>query len=252
VAVSIEETRPWLQREAQRIGTNASVPRDLVKIAQELGAEIQYWRGGSEHGRLALRGEGAATIWISDSTGAGEVKARFTIAHEVGHLLLWRKLGLRPSELKSRREYWEVESLCNYFAGKLLVPESILKQARFRHPGDILMMLGFVMKSCKVSAEVAARELVDAFEGLGYWVADVSEKGGSTSYRVKWACGLALEYGLSRMRRIGADESSLIKLVDSSRYRNHISNSFVEERVVCRVKWRKSFERVLVGLGKTC
>jgi hypothetical protein len=48
---------------------------------------------------------------------------RFTIAHELGHYILMRDTAFRPQR---DADYWLGEQLCNRFASRLLIPDSLL------------------------------------------------------------------------------------------------------------------------------
>ena len=55
---------------------------------------------------------------------------RFSIAHEVGHWILWDRFGVEPSVNRSahKENYWWQEKLVNAFAGSVLVPEWFIFQ----------------------------------------------------------------------------------------------------------------------------
>ena len=58
-------------------------------------------------------------------------RSRFTLAHEVGHLALW-KVGGKVVKTASRRNsrQSEIEELCNRIASEVLAPQSeVLEQA---------------------------------------------------------------------------------------------------------------------------
>jgi hypothetical protein len=48
-------------------------------------------------------------------------RERFSVAHELGHWVAYRHLGIRPQA--DRRQYWDHERVMNAFAGCLLAPE---------------------------------------------------------------------------------------------------------------------------------
>jgi hypothetical protein len=56
---------------------------------------------------------------------------RFVIAHELGHLVLEKHKVPVPA---GRAEYWQVETLCDDFAGRLLIPEHAAKDILRHNP----------------------------------------------------------------------------------------------------------------------
>ncbi|ENM0054935.1 ImmA/IrrE family metallo-endopeptidase [Stenotrophomonas maltophilia] len=88
---------------------------------------------GSAHG---LTFPETAEIWLREDVYEGflanQPRDRFTVAHEVGHLLLHNGVGLarsmrKPSELKA---YENSEWQANTFAGALLIPTATAQRLR--------------------------------------------------------------------------------------------------------------------------
>ncbi len=105
-------------------------PIDVYEVAKVLGIEIIH----DTKDRPAL--DGTLTpfrdrLRLTLSSGRGDVRARFTIAHECGHSLFygraersWQRID--PSASSSglgRRGHRREEGLCDAFAGALLLPE---------------------------------------------------------------------------------------------------------------------------------
>lgn len=113
----------------RRASAQLSPPYDLEQIATVLGATVRY---------ASLRHDGRVNhatgeIVVSGSRTNG--RTRFTIAHELGHLV-WRQVvdGLRQLEGWGRLlAQWQRtafrERLCDQFAAELLMPASDLKRA---------------------------------------------------------------------------------------------------------------------------
>ncbi|MEX2219665.1 MAG: ImmA/IrrE family metallo-endopeptidase [Phycisphaerales bacterium] len=102
-----------------------SVPTNLDRLATSLGARIQYEQLHDE-GSVERDSEGYLIRIKSDSP---EVRKRFSIAHEIGHLIIAKLLCEKDSEdYKRFRRFAHVaeglneETLANQIAGILLLP----------------------------------------------------------------------------------------------------------------------------------
>ncbi len=99
------------------------MPVDVVKVAHRLGASVNFLpRDHNSMGHVRLGGQ--PTIWVrrqSDELG-GAKRVRFTLAHEIGHIVLYRRLGLIPT----KQEYWAHELWCHRFATGLLLPPDLV------------------------------------------------------------------------------------------------------------------------------
>lgn len=77
----------------------------------------------STSGRLEIEDHGYA-IYVSDSNP--ETRRRFTIAHEIGHIILIEALFHKPELIRILRypTYWsKVEKLCDRVASEILLPD---------------------------------------------------------------------------------------------------------------------------------
>lgn len=112
---------------------------------------------------------------------------RFSVAHELGHYVLHRRYC--PSNVSDLKEWMRVfryiinnraEFQANYFAGSLLVPEgelvkvlndgfggSFVRNYWNASPAELEEILKNVRKVFKVSDQVIARRMRDAFPGIG-------------------------------------------------------------------------------------
>lgn len=111
-----------------RYGVQAPADLRLEDIAWEEGAEVRY--GGLEGAaaRLVVRPRGTAIIRIAElSAGGGH--ARFSIAHELGHLLLHREdlLELCAEGDLSVETNKPMETEANAFATELLLPRAFVE-----------------------------------------------------------------------------------------------------------------------------
>lgn len=107
-------------------------PVDIVKVARELGVASVEPRPMHIDGYLGRSHDG--TLVIRYKEGNGRRRNRFTIAHEIGHLLIARCDGrqiLEPiGRTWSRRP--EEELLANRIAAELLMPEQAVIDALSR------------------------------------------------------------------------------------------------------------------------
>jgi len=110
----------------------APVPVDV--IAKEEGAEIIYNKFNKEVSGLLLRTENKIVIGVEKTQPPA--RQRFTISHELGHLLLHDgeevrvdtnfRINLRSPESSLAEDIEEIEA--NAFAAALLMPEAFLKE----------------------------------------------------------------------------------------------------------------------------
>lgn len=102
-------------------------------------------------------------------------RIRFTLLHELCHLLLGDKFGEATSD--------QIEKFCNHFAGVMLIPDSALFNELGEHRNQILIQeLGAIkrkygismqallmrIKICGILNEHAVKQLFNAFKVLGW------------------------------------------------------------------------------------
>jgi hypothetical protein len=126
VAAVLSRCRELLQECGQGEG-----PVGLKPFLEHLGAQ-QDRRPMDTWGRLTLRDDG----WrISVRETTPYRRARFTVAHEVGHILLCEMLADEPRALRALQEpgHWPVvERLCNITAAELLMPQEDFRRTALR------------------------------------------------------------------------------------------------------------------------
>lgn len=111
----------------------ASPPVPVEKIADGEGAEIAVKQFNGEISGLLLRADGRAIIAVDRRQAPA--RQRFTIAHELGHLLLHEgkevrvdtnfRVNLRSPISSTAEDVEEIEA--NAFASALLMPEQFLR-----------------------------------------------------------------------------------------------------------------------------
>ena len=114
----------------------AKMPIKLAPLARLMGAQLHYDDGpglGREEAALRFR-DGQLSLWVSRSRFENvrtRKRARFSIAHELGHLLMFRMLGpefLDHSE-GDAASYALTERLCDFAASQILMPRPLLRKA---------------------------------------------------------------------------------------------------------------------------
>lgn len=124
----------YIQRLAERLLADHSVTRPPVPVddmARKAGCRIVPAALQDVSGILVRSSDGP-TIGVNDRQHP--VRQRFTIAHELGHLLLHRgeqvtydhsfRVNLRSDESSEGRDVEEIEA--NFFASRLLMPDVFL------------------------------------------------------------------------------------------------------------------------------
>ncbi len=131
--VKIEERAEALLDE--HFGSSPEVPVDVQHLVSELGGRIEVRFDASlEPESLYIDGKGGFTVFVARNTSLA--RDRFTIAHELGHLLLHHDPA---SGSASFRRYGRSrsETEANVFAGALLMPAGQFRQAWSDSDGDL-------------------------------------------------------------------------------------------------------------------
>ncbi len=115
-----------------------SPPTPVEKIAKALGAEVRFAPLDDELSGMVYVKDGIPIIGVNSLHHPN--RQRFTIAHELGHLELHRKMItsnihvdkafpalMRDAKSATGTEQIEIEA--NQFAGELLMPRSMIDQA---------------------------------------------------------------------------------------------------------------------------
>jgi hypothetical protein len=97
------------------------------------------------------------------TTTIGRRRENFTIAHELGHLLIRTKLeGCVPAAVLGRGHPDE-EYFCNAFAAELLVPRGYVRRTVEKY-GLTPKVVVWLSDMCDVTTRVIARRLSDAYQ----------------------------------------------------------------------------------------
>lgn len=116
------------------------------KICNYLGVKISERKIPAD--ALLIRAESGYEIVLNPIRNRMLSRRRYTIAHEISHILLMEKVFEKKilSEITSVY-YREVEALCNFGAAEILMPTELMEKFIERHG----LQLGVICKQFKVS-----------------------------------------------------------------------------------------------------
>jgi Zn-dependent peptidase ImmA (M78 family) len=167
IAISPERCRDLLNSSVDKLLANTTqFPFNLGRLCSQLGVSLIYKEGISRfNAYIANSGRNWETAAVFLPTeGFGSSYERFCIAHELGHLLLFRELDARP---EGGSDYWRFEELCDEFARKLLVPEDVVKDHLCcRDPISALKSSLMLARVSKVPWIHAARRISEFQSGV--------------------------------------------------------------------------------------
>jgi Zn-dependent peptidase ImmA (M78 family) len=102
------------------------LPVPVVKIARDLGADVQYEAFDGEVSGMLYREQEGALIGVNSTHGG--TRQRFTVAHEIAHLLLHKGVYIdrlvRINWRDGTSDPQEVQA--NGFAAELLMPRRLM------------------------------------------------------------------------------------------------------------------------------
>lgn len=95
---------------------------------------------------------------VYENANNGQGRDRFTIAHELGHLILQHNHILaRTSSLMTHKPYEDSEWQADNFAAEFLMPYGFVKNCHnFVKTDDALMEISYIAETCKVSFDAAS------------------------------------------------------------------------------------------------
>jgi hypothetical protein len=177
-----ERLRAALRRHARELlrkYTPEGPPYDPYLVAQGIGVDVRDTELAGIEGFIeTINGRYVASI----STGANETRRRFTLAHELCHVLLMRTAeDGKPVNLIRFRANGNLpglhqdpveESLCNYFAGELLMPSDEISRRLLGREVVPATILDFA-REYDVSQHAAAIQIVrvlkDKLIACSFW-----------------------------------------------------------------------------------
>lgn len=97
-------------------------------------------------------------------------RERFSVAHELGHLVAFRELNMLPAREKSM--YWTQEAWMNRFAATLLIPDILLQEwlgtVQADQPVSPFCLRRWASEEAKLSEEVVASQLCLRRPSIGF------------------------------------------------------------------------------------
>ncbi|MFL0278162.1 ImmA/IrrE family metallo-endopeptidase [Mycobacterium sp. SMC-19] len=132
--VSIAQINDFARRVGEEFGIYDENGRaNLPLLLAKLGGVVEV-RDGAES-LVIDDDDDTFTVYVSGRTSPR--RDRFTIAHEVGHLLLHHLNGDRSLRRFTRKGSNAAETQANYFAAALIMPEDHFKAAHAALDGDL-------------------------------------------------------------------------------------------------------------------
>ena len=124
----------------------SELPINTVKICAELGIKLHYYEPTDESDGMSCYINGVPHIFVSSAVLPE--RRRFTVAHEIGHIILNHvgKFELVNRELSPTDN--PVEQAANVFASRLLAPACVLWGCNVRTADQI-------QELCKISRTAA-------------------------------------------------------------------------------------------------
>ena len=137
-------------------------PVDIASICEKVGLTVQYQPLGVD----ALLQETESGYVATINSAQRLSRQRMSLAHEIGHLILYQATGLRESfghilpDQRQSSESQEVEKLCDYFAAELVLPSEVW-QNQLQTGGLSLTTLRKLMNCYGITIATAARRAVE-------------------------------------------------------------------------------------------
>jgi hypothetical protein len=177
-----ERSRYWetLCSFANQLVRGESVPLDVSKFCKEMAIGVSEGAIPGKARAVVLQGAGGIEIRIQCDGTMSPVRRRFLIAHELGHIVLQRHCAASPV---GHSDYWQHEQLCDDFAGKLLVPDELLRKFFHQRPSSIIGLLARTNQLAQVALvpwQTAANRVSEIYPRTGLFVA---RRTGGTSDR---------------------------------------------------------------------
>lgn len=123
------------------------LPIDVVSLCYQMGIRVQHYTPTDQNDGYSTVFLGMARIFVSQE--CSPERQRFTIAHELGHILLGhvgeQQLVNREPSSKDN----PVEQEANVFASRLLAPSCVLWALNARTPEEIADL-------CRISQQAAS------------------------------------------------------------------------------------------------
>lgn len=143
-------------------GGGAPAPINLAHICKSVGLAVEYVPLAVD---AILQETGSGYLALVNSTHRLS-KQKMSLAHEIGHLVLYKETGLRQAfghtipEERHSSEAQEIERLCDCFAAELVLPSEVWDR-QIRTDGLSLATLRKLMNCYGITLATAARRTVE-------------------------------------------------------------------------------------------
>jgi hypothetical protein len=207
----------WLLHCAVQLHNEIEKPISMRWVLRNLGIGLhKKVDPNAKHGSGAVvEDDGQHKIVLRRSTSKAHPisrRERFTLAHELGHILLLTRFGWSP---QTGADYFLCEDWCDLFASHLLVP-AIAGPSEFFDPQKALTALQSTATRYNVSYEVAARRITELSSGLAYMSGSAGLNSKKQSvFKVDWATSSIPGFELHRGSHLSAQNPLASRLLDS-------------------------------------
>lgn len=187
--------------------SGASLPVNLEAASKFVGIEqITEADLPTVHGLLSSTPSGSYIVSLA--RGQSRVRKRFTLAHEIGHAIVYKSIGVRGGLSKDGRrlscgteteDEIDEERLCDILATELLMPREQFHEF-MEHTGVSALAIPMIARRFDVSLQAASRRIANVLSyeiGIGLWT--LSDNGSHVA--PKWYLtkqgALALPYAIA-------------------------------------------------------
>lgn len=125
----------------------AQLPVNVVALCRGMGIRVQYYTPTDTNDGYSTVFLGVPRIFVSDA--CSQERQRFTIAHELGHILLGHVGNAKLVNREPCPGDNPIEQEANVFASRLLAPACVLWALDIRTPEEIAAL-------CRISHQAAA------------------------------------------------------------------------------------------------
>lgn len=123
------------------------LPVKVVRLCKQMGIRVVIFTPETDSDGFSTVVDGLATIFVSDQ--CSRERQRFTVAHELGHILLGHVGEYELVNREPSRGDNPIEQAANVFASRLLAPACVLWALDARTPEQIAGL-------CQISRQSAA------------------------------------------------------------------------------------------------
>lgn len=209
----------FLRLCAEQLVGGMSAPIHVRALLRRFGVALEKRLGDPDirEGEVRRTSAGRYIVYIVRRDGQPAIltpRERFTLAHELGHILLDRRFGLRPGD---HDEYTAVEHACNEFAASVLVPRSAIEPSAILDSVAAFELLRRTRLRCQVSTLVAGRQLANLRSDVAYFEGLITRNAdGEQVVAVQWSAGMLPGFSASLRPYLSYDHPLSAALLERS------------------------------------